>query len=312
MSNLQIWQTARFVLIQLQRQDLIQSVSNTHHQPLEFQWISHVGELNRENKLRLFDVWIIHKLHRLIRLINLTWTDPEDKDTDDSDYRRIQEKSTADDGSLKWSFHHGVKGIQNWWMNDLCSTYLEVVKSGGVTPSNTNSLHVLYLCLMTGIHLLHPIMPHLTEVLWHGLRISTECKDNEFYIPENCLLMQTFPNTDWFEFLHQKPNVSLEVVEATMSELTMIATNINSWRPLLRFIDHVESSKNKGVESNDLYLMKIFKHRDDNGNNTSTISEDESSVLKALTCINVKSDMSKKKNDDNNLSHNYVLHTCPR
>ncbi|CAH8680222.1 unnamed protein product [Schistosoma haematobium] len=283
-----MWQTARFVSIQLKKQNVFQSVSSIHHKSLGTQWIDFVGGLCKEKQLRLFDIWIIHKLCRLIHLINLSWTDPEDIDHGENKIQTGNHRLRVDfdNENLKWSFHHGVKGMQNWWLNDLCSIYLEVIKNEVSSPYNTNSLHILYLCLMTGIHIFHPIMPHLTEVLWHGLNINIEQKD-ELYNPENSLLMQQFPNCKWFEFLYQNNyDISLDRVQEIMSELTTVASNVNSWRTLLRSIHHDKSgnpTKLKKIESDGIYLIK--------NSSDSNVSEDESAVLKALTSINLKSDM---------------------
>ncbi|CAH8563708.1 unnamed protein product [Schistosoma turkestanicum] len=291
-----MWQTARFVLIQLQKQDVFQSISTAHHKSLSNQWIDYVGELSKEKKLRLFDIWIIHRLYRLIQLINTSWIDPRDIDSDGDKFHAANHKSpiSIDHEHSMWSFHHGVKGMQTWWMNDLCSIYLEVIKNQVSTSSNTNSFHILYLCVMTGIHLFHPIMPHITEVLWHGLNSSMVQKKEELLCnPETSLLMQPFPQCKWFEFLYRDDHgISLDRVEQLMSELTTVASNVNSWRPLLKFINHHMSTTSpaelKKAKSDSVHLIKNISN--------STVSDDESAVLKALTSINLKSDMLKSDN----------------
>ncbi|VDP36759.1 unnamed protein product [Schistosoma curassoni] len=212
-----MWQTARFVSIQLKKQNVFQSVSSIHHKSLGTQWIDFVGGLCKEKRLRLFDIWIIHKLCRLIHLINLSWTDPRDIDHGENKIQTGNHRLRVDfdNENLKWSFHHGVKGMQNWWLNDLCSIYLE------------------------------------------------------------------------FEFLYQNNyDISLDRVQEIMSELTTVASNVNSWRTLLRSIHHDKSgnpTKLKKIESDDIYLIK--------SSSDSNVSEDESAVLKALTSINLKSDV---------------------
>ncbi|KAH8867222.1 Valine--tRNA ligase, mitochondrial 1 [Schistosoma japonicum] len=289
-----MWQTARFVSIELKKQDVLKSVSTLQHKSLGSQWIDYLWRLSEEKKLRLFDVWIIHRLYRLIHMINSSWIDPNDIDKNKFHTENYKFDVNLDSVNSKWSFHNGVKGIQTWWMNDLCSVYLEVIKNEASTLHNTNSLHILYLCLMTGIHLLHPIMPHLTEVLWHGLISSIQQKDNDLYNPEDCLLMQEFPNYKWFEFLYRNDyNISLDRAQEIMSELTTVASNVNSWRPLFKSINHdISKCPNdlKKFESQNIFLVKSV--------NSLNVSEDQSTVLKALTSIALKPNMPT--------SHNYA------
>lgn len=90
-----------------------------------------------------------------------------------------------------------------------------------------------------------------------------------------------------FEFLYQNNyDISLDRVQEIMSELTTVASNVNSWRTLLRSIHHDKSgnpTKLKKIESDGIYLIK--------NSSDSNVSEDESAVLKALTSINLKSDV---------------------
>lgn len=66
-------------------------------------------------------------------MINLSWTDPRDIDHGENKIQTGNHRLRVDfdNENLKWSFHHGVKGMQNWWLNDLCSIYLEVIKNEG-------------------------------------------------------------------------------------------------------------------------------------------------------------------------------------
>ncbi|CAH8875395.1 unnamed protein product [Trichobilharzia szidati] len=294
-----IWQTARFVLIQLEKQNLLQSISASRHEPLEYQWNQYVGRLHHENKLRLFDIWIIYKLYRLTELINSTWIDISDTDGCDR-VNDDRDDSGLNNENMKWSFHHGVMGLHNWWINDLCSIYLEVVKrsADSLPLSSKNSLQILYLCLITGIRLLHPIMPYLTEVIWHGININMERTDHDsgqFYTPEKCLLMETFPNIQWFNFLHDpesSPSHSLERINETMHELITVATNVNSWRTLLKSINETpHSEQSKGDDKFPRIYMTKISNNSIITPNTTTDTEDESSVLKALTGIHLRSEI---------------------
>lgn len=54
----------------------------------------------------------------------------------------------------------------------------------------------MFVNTLTGLHLLHPIMPHLTEVIWQGLMIA-KSKDLHQDEPQTCLAQQSFPSSVW-------------------------------------------------------------------------------------------------------------------
>lgn len=54
-----MWQTARFVSIQLKKQNVFQSVSSIHHKSLGTQWIDFVGGLCKEKVSYYHEYFII-------------------------------------------------------------------------------------------------------------------------------------------------------------------------------------------------------------------------------------------------------------
>jgi len=71
-------------------------------------------------------------------------------------------------------YHFGAAStaIYNFWLHDLCDVYLELIKPtmrGDDEEAKTDARHVLYICLDHGLKLLHPMMPFVTEELWHRL-----------------------------------------------------------------------------------------------------------------------------------------------
>lgn len=68
-----------------------------------------------------------------------------------------------------------TSALYTFWLHDLCDNYLELIKPvvNDMSESNTEARLIaqgcLYLCLDTGLRLLHPIMPFVTEDLWQRL-----------------------------------------------------------------------------------------------------------------------------------------------
>jgi len=76
----------------------------------------------------------------------------------------------------KYEFGSATQILQNFFVDDLCSRYLEFIKQQ-VKKTGTlyheqraqSLLSVLYYCLDTFLRLLHPMMPFVTEELFHRL-----------------------------------------------------------------------------------------------------------------------------------------------
>ncbi|KAJ5076808.1 valine--tRNA ligase 1 [Anaeramoeba ignava] len=67
--------------------------------------------------------------------------------------------------------------LYSFWLNELCGVYLELLKPIKDLDSNipenevkkNAAKYTLYRCVETGLRLLHPVMPFLTEELWQRL-----------------------------------------------------------------------------------------------------------------------------------------------
>lgn len=71
-----------------------------------------------------------------------------------------------------YEFGAASTATYNFWLHDLCDVYLELIKPtmyGTDDAAKLDARHVLYICLDHGLKLLHPMMPFVTEELWHRL-----------------------------------------------------------------------------------------------------------------------------------------------
>lgn len=95
---------------------------------------------------RLADLWIMSRLNATIKATNEAF-----------DAFRLGD---------------AVLCVYSFWMNDFCAVYLESVKPvlrGDDEAAKAAARHVLYECLYSELRLLHPMMPFVTEELYHRL-----------------------------------------------------------------------------------------------------------------------------------------------
>eukprot|EP01068_Selenidium_serpulae_P009309 Selendium_serpulae@DN5202_c0_g1_i7.p1 len=78
-----------------------------------------------------------------------------------------------------YMFSDAVTSTYNFWLYEFCDIYLESLK-GRISSTDKDSsaeqkvaLDVLFTCLDTGLRLLHPLLPFVTEELYHRLPKST-------------------------------------------------------------------------------------------------------------------------------------------
>jgi valyl-tRNA synthetase len=62
-----------------------------------------------------------------------------------------------------------TEALYQFWWEDLCDIFIEWSKVAFQTPSAESVRHTLFCVLDSGLRLLHPFMPCVTEELWHQL-----------------------------------------------------------------------------------------------------------------------------------------------
>jgi valyl-tRNA synthetase len=115
-----------------------------------------------------------------------------------------------------YSLGEAAKIIYEFAWNKLCDNYIEWVKprlSSNDKESRIASLKVLTTCLVDVLIMLHPLMPHITEELWHAL---TNAGDDQF------LALQNWPKP--------KPELIFEKEEYLFSVGISTVSNVRSLR----------------------------------------------------------------------------------
>ena len=75
-------------------------------------------------------------------------------------------------GFQDYNFPQATSALYNFWLYDLCDVYLEYLKpvfSGQDTGAILTARTVLYTCLDTGLRLISPFMPYVSEELFQRL-----------------------------------------------------------------------------------------------------------------------------------------------
>ncbi|XP_022655201.1 valine--tRNA ligase-like [Varroa destructor] len=80
--------------------------------------------------------------------------------------------ANANKGLTEYDFPLTTTACYSFWLYELCDVYLESLKPVFQSESDaakTAAVQTLYICLDTGLRLLHPMMPFITEELWQRL-----------------------------------------------------------------------------------------------------------------------------------------------
>ena len=75
-------------------------------------------------------------------------------------------------GLESYQFSDATSSLHSWWLYELCDVFIEVIKPttfGNDESAKRATRDTLWLCLDTGLRMLHPFMPYLTEELWQRL-----------------------------------------------------------------------------------------------------------------------------------------------
>ncbi|KAJ1035366.1 hypothetical protein NDA13_000785 [Ustilago tritici] len=96
----------------------------------------------------LIEKWILHKLNNASKTVN----------------ECLKERN----------FMAATSAVYNFWLYELCDVYIEAIKpitdpSASDAKARASAQQTLYTCLDSGLKLLHPFMPFVTEELWQRL-----------------------------------------------------------------------------------------------------------------------------------------------
>lgn len=113
----------------------------------KFVFIKHFDtSLINPQKESFLNSWILCKLNKAIRLVNENFD--------------------------KYTLGEATNSFYNFWLYELCDIYLEATKplfANGSAEEKERSALTLFICLESGMRLLHPLMPFISEELYQKL-----------------------------------------------------------------------------------------------------------------------------------------------
>ncbi|MGQ4649840.1 valine--tRNA ligase [Lyngbya aestuarii] len=150
-----LWNAARFVMMNLDGKTPEQLGS-----PL----------VSGSEGLELSDRWILSRFHQVV----------------------LQTSDYLDN----YSMGEAAKGLYEFIWGDFCDWYIELVKSrlrqDKTSPSRVVAQQTLAYVLAGILKLLHPLMPHITEEIWHTLH-GQSISDEWLTTPVEALALQPYP-----------------------------------------------------------------------------------------------------------------------
>ncbi|XP_015690635.1 valine--tRNA ligase, mitochondrial 1-like [Oryza brachyantha] len=99
-----------------------------------------------------------------------------------------------------YKFSDATSAIYSWWQYQLCDVFIEAIKpyfneTQEFESARSASRDTLWVCLDTGLRLLHPFMPYLTEELWQRLpQPKYSCRRDSIMIAEYPSLVEEWTN----------------------------------------------------------------------------------------------------------------------
>lgn len=122
-----------------------------------------------------------------------------------------------------YDFATATTSIYAFWQYELCDIFIELAKPslyGEDDKARAITRQVLYICLESGLRLLHPFMPFVTEELWQRLPGQTKLQQQEEYPKSLIVAEYPRPNESW----------ESDIVDDNMAYAMNIVTKTRSLR----------------------------------------------------------------------------------
>jgi valyl-tRNA synthetase len=91
---------------------------------------------------------------------------------------------TISDAMFAYDFSSATSSVYGFWQYELCDIFIELAKpllNGDDETTKELTKQTLYVCLETGLRLLHPFMPFVTEELWQRLPAQASNMEQDDY-----------------------------------------------------------------------------------------------------------------------------------
>ncbi|KAG5378976.1 hypothetical protein IGI04_026818 [Brassica rapa subsp. trilocularis] len=128
--------------------------------------------------------------------------------------------------------------VYSWWQYQFCDVFIEAIKPcfSGENSDRTHAQDTLWVCLETGLRMLHPFMPFVTEELWQRLPSPKGCER------EASIMICEYPSPIE-EWTNEKVEAEMEMVMATVKTIRT-----------LRAAESMERQRNENLSSFEVVL----------------------------------------------------------
>ena len=193
---------------------------------------------NPKENLSIADRWIISRLNKTALQVN--------KSLD------------------KYFYHEAVRLLYQFFWNDFCDWYIELVKdeitSETVNTSRDAARSRILTVLEQALRLLHPFMPYLTEELWQKLPgISNELHNAAYRSAKQTIMLADFPLGD-ASLIDERAETEMQAVIDLISKVRNIRAEMNikpSDKPAIHVAASIET--NGIFKSNEAQILKLAR-----------------------------------------------------
>ena len=147
------------------------------------------------SELHIVDKWIITKLHQLIKDFNTSMENYE--------------------------YLKAARDIRTFYWNVFCDWYIEASKTRVYSSNDSEKLKAqstLLYVLETSLKLLHPFIPHITEVLWQHLPDSIKS--------DQALIVAKWPEVD-VKLIDDESEKLIDLMVQTITEIRRVRSDFN-------------------------------------------------------------------------------------
>jgi valyl-tRNA synthetase len=124
-----------------------------------------------------------------------------------------------------YEFSDASSAVYAWWQSQLCDVFIEVIKPyfSGNDPAyesaRTDAQDTLWVCLDSGLRLLHPFMPFVTEELWQRLPSPKHTQRKE------SIMLCDYPSVveSW---TNERVESEMEMVESAVKSLRSLRASL--------------------------------------------------------------------------------------
>ena len=127
------------------------------------------------------------------------------------------------DAMYAYDFATSTSAVYSFWQYELCDIYIELAKpllNGDDAVAKDLTRQTLYVCLESGLRLLHPFMPFVTEELWQRLPGQAKNLQQEGYPRSLMVAKYPTPVAAWED----------DTLSTTMSYMMSIVNKVRSLR----------------------------------------------------------------------------------